>query len=250
MRPFSLLLMVVALSFIPSSGLSSQANTTFTTTAISLSTQSSTLAIGETTYSALTTSTYGIATGTVPASFTSDTGQQICYYLSYPFHVDESVSRIIGTVSASTPVNFYLMSKAQYDEFVSKNPPCGSSYTALFLDYLKRSVVIDWKLGPGDYYILVENISISTVTYTVDISAIGNASSELYSTEQIILLFTSTGRYVSGLSTQSSSGTTQSNSGSYELPIAITAALFVALVVFLYRRHHQKIIKEEGTRIY
>jgi hypothetical protein len=249
MRPLALLLLLSALSFLPSSGLSGQTYTTFTGTSLYLSTQTSTAEIGETTFSELTTSTYSYATGTVQPSYISDTDQQICYYLYYPFHVDGSVQKIIGSVSASTPVNLFLMSEAQYDDFVNQNLPCGSSYHALYLDYLRRSFAVDWTLDPGDYYLILENISQSTVTYSVQISAIEYASSAIYSTEQIIQLFTSSIRYVSDVTTQPVSTTAQSSPESYG-PITVFVAVFAALVLLIYRHRQQNIPKDEGTRVY
>jgi hypothetical protein len=249
-RPLSFLLLLSLLSFLPSSGLSSQTYTTLTSTSPYLSTQFSTVSIGETTFSALTTSTYSIATGTVPASYETDVGQQICYYLYYPFHVGDSAHKIVGSVSASTAVNFYLMSKAQYDEFTAENLPCGSSYHALVIDYLRSSFDINMPLDAGDYYILLENISKSTVNYTVQISAIENASNTIYSTEQIIQLYTSNIPIVSDIGANTVSTTTQSSPQPYWLPLAIIIALLLGLALFIHRRHQGRTAKEEGTRVY
>lgn len=251
MRLFSLLLMLGLISFVPLSGLSNQTNTTFTGTTIFLSTQFSTFTIGETTFAQLTTSTYGLTTGTVPGSYLSDTGQQICYYLSYPFHVDVLAHRIVGSVSASSPVSFYLMSRGQYDDFVNKNPPCGSSYPALVLDYSRKSFTVDWSLDTGDYYILLENVSTNTVNYTVELSAIENASSPLYSTKQIIQPVTSNMLYASAVISQSASTIAQSSTNSYEIPIVIVVALILMLTLFIYHKNRlHRVAKDEGTRIY
>lgn len=251
MRLFSLLLMLGLISLLPLFGLSNQTSITFTGATIYMSTQFSTVTIGETTFSQLTTSTYGLTTGTVPGSYLSNTGQQICYYFPYPFHVDISAHRIVGSVAASSPVNFYLMSRGQYDEFVSKNPPCGSAYSALALDYSRKSFDVDWALDPGDYYILLENVSTNTVNYTVEISAIENSSSPLYSTKQIIQPVTSITLYASEFTTQSASTIAQSSTNSYEMPTMVIVALIAILALFLYRKNRQhRIAKDEGTRVY
>jgi hypothetical protein len=146
----------------------------------------------------LTSSSYSVATGTIPASYTSDiSSQQICPYVSYPVHVDGTIQKIVGSVSGSSPFDFYIMSQAQYKDFVNGNPPCESSYTAITLGYLRNEFNIDWTPSPGDYQILLQNIASYPITYTIQIFAVHNSSSMVYSTMQVIHVVTSTLRQTS-----------------------------------------------------
>ena len=229
-----------------------QTYTTITTLVVYSRTQSSVVSVGETTSSGLTTSTYGPSVGTIPASYTSPaTGLQICYYVPYHFHVDDSVQRVVGYVSASSPFNFYVMSQGQYDYFIAQNPPCGSSYTAITLGYLENTFKVDLAAGSGDYYILLENVSNSPIKYSVQLFAIMKASSAIYSTTLAIRLVT----YTSTLSqlallTRQSQVTAQASphpNAAFTIGI-VTIAIIAFLAVFIWSKRRRR--KEEPTRIY
>ena len=117
----------------------------------------------------------------------------------------------MGTVSGSSPFNFYIMSQPQYNDFVNVNPPCGSSYTAITLGYVENEFNIDWTPNPGDYQILLQNIASSPITYTIQIFAIHNASSMVYSTMQVIQVVTSTLCQTSTIRVRSLTATTSSS---------------------------------------
>jgi hypothetical protein len=140
------------------------------------------------------------------------------------------------------------MSQAQYNDFVAKNPPCGSSYTAITLDYLKRSFTVDFSPTPGDYYILLENISGSVVTYTIQISAIGNAISAFYSTTE--LSEWSTSYFVQTFAVTMPSATTPQPSATANaaLPVAIVFIIIAGLAFLAWSRRRGK--REAPTRVY
>jgi hypothetical protein len=165
------------------------------------------------------------------------------------FHVSESVHRVIGTVSGSSPFNFYIMSQTQYKDFVNKNPPCGASYTAITLDYQRNEFKIDLAPGPGDYYVILENISSSTITYTIQISAVGNASNIIYSTMQILRVVTSTVPQITAITTQPVAVTTEiTSASSIALPVAIIAIVMAALVVLALSKRRRR--REDSTQMY
>lgn len=243
-------MLVAALSGLLQFSSPNQTYSTSTTLAVYTNTQTSIVSIGQTTF--VTTSTYSIAAGTIPASYTSDvTGQQICYYVSYPFHVDESVQRIVGTVSGSSPFNFYIMSQTQYDDFVNKNPPCGSSYTAIILDYQRNQFNIDWTPNPGDYQILLQNMASYPITYNIQISAIGSASRVIYSTIQLTQVLTSTTPQVYEISAQSFTAASSSGTGSaYNALLPIGIIVIVIAMLVLFSRVSRRRAKEDTTKVY
>jgi len=246
----SFVFVLAVLSALLQFGSPNQAYTTLTTFAVFTNTEPSTVSIGETSF--LTTSSYSVATGAIPASFTSDsTGQQICYYVPYPVHVDESIQRIVGTISGSSPFNFYIMSQAQYEDFLSGNPPCGSSYTAITLDYLRNEFNINWTPNPGDYYLLLQNIASYPITYTIQIFAIGNASSIVYSTTQLIQLATSTIPQISEIRAQSFSAVTSSGTNSvYDNLLPIGIVVMVIAVLILLSRSRRRKSNQDTTKVY
>jgi len=209
---------------------------------ISLSTTSaaSTLTVGTTTLAALTTSTYGPATGTIPSVYSAYEGPTVCFYVPYPFHVDASAQRIQGTISGSSPFNFYIMSKQQYAYFVIASPPCGSSYQALKLEYAIRSFNLDWVAPqPGDYYILLENTSLYVIAYSIQLSAIQPATALVYTTTTIPQTLTFTlqqevNTTISTMTSQSVSAAPTESNFTAPLAIALVAAL-VLVVVFVKR---------------
>ncbi|HKM78369.1 MAG TPA: hypothetical protein VJZ03_04785, partial [Candidatus Bathyarchaeia archaeon] len=163
-------------------------------------------------------------------------------------HVDASIKAIIGTISASSPVNLYIMSKSQYDQFVAYNPPCGSSYVSLLTEYSTKSYSLQWTPPqPDDYYIMLQNTSQSIITYTVQVSTIQNQSITIYSTSMLlqtaILLLTQ----VDTLKTSSTvSNWTPSNDA---VPILIGIAS-IAVIILLIRSRRNKMRKDEETHMY
>jgi len=208
---------------------------------ISASTTSelSTLTIGTTTLAELTTSSYGPATGYIPGVFSAYEGPTVCFYVPYPFHVDASAQRIQGTISGSSPFNFYIMSKPQYDAFVLGSPPCGSSYHALKLDYSIRSFTVDWTApGSGDYYILLENTSMVAIAYTIQLSAIEPASALVFTTTTAIQTLTFIQQQeINTTVTQSESAKPPEPNFTVPIAIALIAALIV--IVALVKRSKQ-----------
>jgi hypothetical protein len=214
-------------------------------------TQSSTVSIGVTTLSSLTTSTYEAAAGAIPGSFTSPaSGQQICFYAPYHIHIDPSVREVVGTVSASSPFNFYVMSQAQYDAFIAGNPPCGSSYFAITLGYLERTYNVNLIPSEADYYIVLENIANSPITYTVQLSAIAAASSAVYSTTEAIQLVTYTSiiSEPSPLTSQPATpGPTNSQPSIPSEPTIIVLIVAASLIALIWsKRGHRN---AEDTRV-
>jgi len=218
---------------------------TLTSLIVYSQTQSSTVSIGVTTLSGLTASPYEASVGAIPASFTSPaSGQQICFYAPYHLHVDPSVREVVGTVSASSPFNFYVMSQPQYDAFIAGNPPCGSSYFAITLGYLERTYNVDLTLREGDYYIVLENVAGYPITYTVQMSAITAASSAVYSTTEAMQLVTYTS-IISEPAPPTSQAGTPGPSSFPSIPseaaiivLMITASL---VVVIWWKRDHRKV---------
>jgi hypothetical protein len=230
--------LIMLLIVIPSSvmcSLASQAHSQ--TPVISLSTTSafSTLTIGTTTLAELTTSSHSPATGSIPGVYSVYEGPTICFYVPYSFHVDASAQRIDGTISGSSPFNFYIMSKPQYDYFVLTSPPCGSSYQALKLEYSIRSFTVDWVAPqPGDYYILLENTSMYIIAYSIQLNAVEAATTIAYSTTAIAQTLTFTQQQVNTTVAQSESAKTAEPSFTTPVAIALVAALI--LIVALAKR--------------
>jgi hypothetical protein len=127
-----------------------------------------------TTFTSFTTSTNMqlstiYSTGAIPPAQTDD-NSWTCYYSLYQLHVDASIKEVDVTISASSPVNYYIMSKNQYNQFVEL---CGSSYPSLELKYSSKSYALKWTPpAPGDYYIILENTSASAVTYNMQLALI------------------------------------------------------------------------------
>jgi len=205
---------------------------------VSLSTTSAldTLTIGTTTLAELTTTSYGSATGYIPGVFSDYRAPAACFYVPYFFHIDASAQRIQGTISGSSPFNFYIMSKPQYDYFVFASPPCGSSYYALKLEYSIRSFTLDWAAPqPGDYYILLENTSMNLIAYSIQLSAIEPATTIAYSTTAAVQTLTSIEQQeVNTTTTQSESA--RPTSLNFTTPIAISLVAALILIVGLAKR--------------
>ncbi|MGA3296902.1 MAG: hypothetical protein ABSD41_05570 [Candidatus Bathyarchaeia archaeon] len=242
-----LLILMVTTVLAPTTLVLSQSYSTYTSFMTSTNTQLSTISIGTTTLSELTTSAFNSTSGTIPPALESDvTGLWTCYYFPYKLHIDASVKEVDGTLSASSPVNMYIMSNAQYNQFVTYNPPCESSFLALQLEYSTKSYVLKWAPpSPGDYYIIMENTSASAITYTVQISTIQNQSIAIFSTHTILQIATS-------LKTQTDTITTSSNVGpqpalSDNVPLILIVIASISAVVLLIRsRLRRKMRKEEG----
>lgn len=232
-------------------GSPAQTYTTITSLIVYSQTRSSTVSIGVTTLSGLTTSPYETSAGAIPPSFTSPaTGQQICFYAPYHFRVDESVREVVGTVSASSPFNFYVMSQPQYDAFIAGNPPCGSSYFAITLGYLERTYNIDFTLAEGDYYIVLENVASYPITYTVQLFAFAAASSAMYSTIEAIqpMTYTSIISTPVLLTSQAATAAPTSFTPSILTETAImTLAIGASLFALIWSRHRHR--KVEHTRL-
>jgi hypothetical protein len=209
---------------------------------ISFSTTSefSTLTIGTTTLAQLTTSSYNPASGYIPGVFSPYEGPTICFYVPYFFHVEASAQRIQGTISGSSPFNFYIMSKPQYDYFVLASPPCGSSYQALKLDYSIRSFTLDWVAPqPGDYYILLENTSMYVIAYSIQLSVTEPATTIVYTTTTVAQTLTfiqqqTVNITVNTLVTQSESAAPAELNFTTPIAIVLVAAL-ILIVAFVVR---------------
>ena len=248
MRLVSLLLILMVTSVLaPTSLVLSQSYTTYTSFMTSTNTRSSTISIGTTTLSQLTTSAFNNTRGTIPPALESDvTGLWTCYYFPYPLHIDASVNEVDGSISASSPINVYIMSNAQYDQFVAYNPPCGSSYISLHSEYSTKSYAVKWAPQPGDYYIILENTAASTVTYTVQISVIQNQSTAIYSTSTILQTATSLETQIDTITTSSNVGPQPALTNSV-LSILIVIASISAVILLIRSRLRSKMRKEEGT---
>lgn len=244
-----ILLILVIVPSLASTSVASQSYTTVTSSIPSTSTQFSTISMGMSTLSALTTSAANIATGTIPGALISPaTGLSVCYYFPYLLHIDASIKTIVGTISASNPVNLYIMSKPQYDFFAAYNPPCGSSYQSLLTEYSTKSYSLQWTPPqPDDYYIMLQNTSQSTVTYTVQVSTIQNQSITIYSTSVLLQTSTLLLTQVNTIKTSSvASNWTPSND---VFPILIGIAS-IAAIILLIRSRRSKMTKNEATHMY
>jgi hypothetical protein len=223
--------LVAAFSFI------SQAYSQTPIVSLSTTTGFSTLTAGTTTFAALTTSSYGTATGYIPGTFSAYEGPTVCFYVPYPFHVDSSTQRVVGTISGSSPFNFYIMSKSQYNYFVLASPPCGSSYVALKLDYAIRAFDVDWTApSPGDYYIILENTSMYEIAYTIRIGSVQPSSTLVYSTATVIQTLTFIQQQEVNNTTTLSESAVAPAETNYTAPLAIAVVLgLVAIVVVVAR---------------
>jgi len=203
---------------------------------ISLSTTSelSTLTVG--TVTAITTSSYGPATGFIPGVFSVYEGPMVCFYVPYSFHIDASAQRVQGVVSGSSPFNFYIMSKLQYDYFKAYSPPCGSSYIALKLEYSIRNFVVNWTApNPGDYYILLENTSMYEIAYNIQLAVVQPASTLIYSTTTVMQTQSFTQQQaINTTTTQSKSAPT--STPNFTGPIALVLIGAIVVIVVLAKR--------------
>jgi hypothetical protein len=106
-------------------------------------------------------------TGTISPAQTDD-NMWTCSYFSYQFDINASVKEVDATISTSNLVNYYLMSQNQFNQFVDL---CGASYASLQVEYGTTSYALKWAHPvPGDYYIILENTSTSTVTYNIQLA--------------------------------------------------------------------------------
>lgn len=140
------------------------------------------------------------------------------------------------------------MSQAQYNDFVSENLPCGSS-TAIKVDYSRNEFSINWTPNPGDYYILLQNISSYAITYTIQIFAIGYVSSTVYSTMQLIQVATLTQiSAIGGKPFMAIASNGKSPVYDDLLPIGIIVIVIAVLV--LLSRSRRRRAKEDNTRVH
>ncbi|MGA2785794.1 MAG: hypothetical protein ABSF09_13965 [Candidatus Bathyarchaeia archaeon] len=245
MRLVSILLILMVTPVLAPTGLVlSQSYTTYTSFMTSTNTQLSTASIGMTTLSELTTSAFNSASGAIPAALESDlTDLLICYYFPYRLHIDASIKEVDGIISASSPVNLYIMSNAQYNQFVAYNPPCESSYLSLQLEYSTKSYALKWAPPqPDDYYIILENTSASAITYTVQISTIQNPSIAIYSTQTILQIATSQKTQIDTIKTSSNVSPQPALSGSV-LSILVMIASISAVILLIRSRLRSKMRK-------
>lgn len=153
--PILLLLGVVTI-LSPYGYVMSQSSTTFTSFMTSTNTQLSTI----------------YSTGAIPPAQEDDT-TRTCYYFPYRLHIDASVKEVDATISTSSQINLFIMSKDQYDKFVGARPPCGASYSSLQLEYSTKSCTLKWAPPVlGDYYVILENTSTSAVTYNMQLALV------------------------------------------------------------------------------
>jgi len=222
-------------------------------TSLSTTTTVSTLTIGTTTLAELTTSSYGPATGMIPPTYTPPNGGPMaCFYVPYAFHVNTSTQKLIGTISTSRSVNFYIMTKPQYDAFVAYAPPCGSSYQALKLEYSITSFNLDWAApAAGDYYIMLENTSKSVITYTIQLGSIQPSSNAIYSTVTVIQLLTfSLESQINATTIKQTQSTSSSGGFGFTAQIAIALAIVLIVTVLLFKSKSREMRKRQGTRVY
>jgi len=202
---------------------------------LSMTSELSTLTVG--TVTTITTSSYGPASGFIPGVFSAYEGPMICYYVPYSVHIDASAQRIQGVVSGSSPFNFYIMSKLQYDYFRAYSPPCGSSYIALKLEYSIRNFIVNWTApNPGDYYILLENTSMYEIAYNIQLAVVEPASTAVYSTTTVMqtLSFTQE-QAINTTTTQLESAPTPAPN--FTGPIAIVLIAAIIMIVALTKGH-------------
>ena len=161
----------------------------------------------------------------------------VCFYVPYAFHIDTSAQKIIGTISGSSPFNFYIMSKLQYDAFVAASPSCGSSYHALKLDYSIKRFDVDWMAPyPGDYYLLLENTSQYLIWYTIKLSVIESSSSLVCSTTAIIQILTFTQQQVINTTITQSESAIRPTGSDFTIPILIVLAVALIMAAVLLTR--------------
>ncbi len=236
-----MIILLVAIPFSVVFSLAGQAHSQVPVISLSTTSAFSTLTVGTITLAEQTTSSYGPATGTIPGVFSAYEGPTVCFYVPYAFHVDASAQRIQGTISGSSPFNFYIMSKPQYAYFVLTSPPCGSSYQALKLDYSIRSFTLDWVAPqPGDYYILLENTSMYVIAYSIQLSVSEPATTIVYTTTTVAQTLTfiqqqqEVNTTVNTMVTQSESAPPSESNFTTPIAIALVAAL-ILIVAFVKR---------------
>ena len=233
MRTITSILILAIVTSLTFASVASQSYTSVTSSVISANTQLNTVTVGFSTLAALTTSAVDPNTGTIPPAYIGASGLWVCFYFPYQLHVDSSIKGIVGTISANSPVNLYVMSKLQYDQFVAYNPPCGSSYISLLTEYSTRSYLLQWTPPqPDDYYILIQNTSQSIISYSIQLSKIVNQQSTIYSTSTNIQLFTLFQTLTESVQTSQApqSGLLQST-----LPIVIGIVVIVGISIMLIR---------------
>jgi len=213
-----------------------QARSQASVTSISTTSESSTLTVG--TITEITTSSYGPATGFIPGVFSAYEGPTVCFYVPYAFHIDASAQRIQGVISGSSPFNFYIMSKPQYNYFALLQPPCGSSYIALKLEYSIRNFIVNWTApNPGDYYILLENTSAYEIAYNIQLTVVEPASISLYSTTTAIQTLTFIQQQaINATATQSEAAPPSAPNLTTPIAIGMIAAAIIILILAKRRK--------------
>ena len=230
LRPVLIALLIIT-SLLSVVSFVGQARSQASVTSFSTTSESSTLTIG--TITEITTSSYGPATGFIPGVFSAYEGPTVCFYVPYAFHIDASAQRIQGVISGSSPFNFYIMSKPQYNYFALLQPPCGSSYIALKLEYSIRNFIVNWTApNPGDYYILLENTSAYEIAYNIQLTVVQPASILSYSTTTAIQTLTFIQQQaINSTTTQSESAPPSAPNLTPPIAIGLVAAAIIILIL-------------------
>lgn len=221
----------VATLWTPYNDVMSQSYTTFTSLTTATNTQMSTIVIGTTTLSELTTSTLNSAVGDIPPVQNVPRMPIVCFYYAYQLQLDPSVKEVDGTISASSQVNYYLMSKDQYVQFNAYQPPCGSSYVSLSVQYGVKSYVLQFTPPvAGDYYIILENTSAYPVSYNVQVALVRNRAVAIYSTSTTLLIATSQNIATSTIMTSTAAG---QSAFANDVMLILVAVVLAAIVIAL-----------------
>lgn len=230
----ALIVLLIVTPLLSVFGLIGPAHSQVPVTSLSTTSELTTLTVG--TITEITTSSYGPATGLIPGVFSAYEGPTVCFYVPYAFHIDASAQRIQGVVSGSSPFNFYIMSKSQYDYFALLSPPCGSSYIAMKLEYSIRNFIVNWTApNPGDYYILLENTSMYEIAYSIQLTVVEPASTLVYSTTTVMQTLSFTQQEAIN-TTATQSETAPSPAPNFTAPVAIALIAAAIMIVAMAKR--------------
>jgi len=135
------------------------------------------------TISRLTTSTF-VTTQTVPGR------QDNCYHFAYQLHADPT-GKVIGSISTDFPIDFYIMTEDQYNEFMSLT--CISEFDSVLVQKDITSYSLQWTPpDSGNYYLVFHNRRDSTASLTLRLATTEHLTEELYSTVSIVQQITLT----------------------------------------------------------
>jgi hypothetical protein len=227
-------------------GALSQSYTTYTSIAystnVSTVTEYGTISKGMTTISSSSTTAVVLTTQDVPGY--TDTG---CYHFPYELHADLT-DRLVGTIAADMPVNFYIMTPQQYESFLHHG--CFSEFDFVFAEKQIRSYSIDWTPpDSGDYYLIFHNISFNSVTLKLTLSKVENLSHPIYSTANIVQVITLTQTH-SAVQVRSLTQSWLTSDRLNAAIIALTLVLIAALVIGSRYRTSKIQKRKEHTRVY